>query len=289
MLPFHEGLITALAAIDLACSGYAKEQIKRIAAIPLPIDDKAREALYQIVAEIYCTLGAVQVADVVDSRPILAHEPGTGGKNPEFESKHKGIWYAVEVKSPSLIAFRSTRTSNDIQLTTRLPNGLFEDKSKTLPRDNPVKDFLISAEAKFLEYSEQRSDAVRILTIVWDDYCHEAIAALMSPVSGLLTENSFLRSTSGGAAKFPTIDGIVVCRYQHWISMAFSNVPLLDPAFGPLSFMKYHVDDPPKAFIQNPDGRKVPPEIVQALNARPVAECKGAEYSPIEMIFWLNK
>lgn len=166
---------------------------------------------------------------------------------------------------------------------------MLEKEPKTLPRDNPVKDFLISANAKFAEYSAIRPDALRILTIVWDDYCHEAIAALTSPVSGLLTQNSFFRTSDGDKVPFPYVDGIVVCRYQHWIVRGFgNNLPLLDPGYGPVIFMQYHVPEPPKAFIQNPEGRKVSEEIVHALNARPVDDCEGAEYRPLEMIFWTD-
>jgi hypothetical protein len=290
ILDFHAGLIAALVTIDRASPGYAAEQIVRIGSIPLPIDDTARESLYQILGEIYCTAGAVEVADRSEEGVYFKHEPAVaGGKNPECESRHRGHWYAVEVKTPSLISFRRTRTDKDIQLTTRLPREMLEKEPKTLPRDNPVKDFMISANAKFAAYSTIRPDALRILTIVWDDYCHEAIAALTSPVSGLLTDNSFFRAADGARIPFPYVDGIVVCRYQHWIVRAFGNhMPLLDPGFGPVLFMQYHVPEPPKAFIQNPDGRKVPEEIVQALNARPVDECDGAEYRPIEMIFWTD-
>jgi hypothetical protein len=290
IVDFHAGLIAALVTIDRVSPGYAVEQISRIAYIPTPINDTARESLYQIVAEIYCTFGAVEVADHSGSTVHFKHEPAIAkGKNPEFESRSRGHWYSVEVKTPSLIAFRRVRTDKDVQITTRLPRDIFAQEPKTLPRDNPVKDFLISANAKFEQYSQIRPDAFRILTIVWDDFAHEAIAALTSPVSGLLTSNSFFRLSDGTSVKFPFIDGIVVCRYQHWILRAFSNAePMLDPRFGPVIFMQYHVPQPPKAFIQNPDGRLIPKEIVQALNARPVEYCEGSEYRPVELIFWMD-
>jgi hypothetical protein len=290
ILDFHAGLVAALVTIEKAWPGYTSEQVKRIASIPLPIDDRARESLYQILAEIYCTAGAVEVSDYDNAGVKFKHEPSAGGKgkNPEFESRNQGIWYAVEVKSPALIAFRKSRTANDIQLTTRLPKEILAEKQKTLPRDNPVKDFLLSANAKFEEYSRIRPDAFRILTIVWDDYCHEAIAALTSPVSGLLTEKSFFRDNTDVAVIFPYVDGIVVCPYQHWIAHAFRNNPMVDPRFGPIVFMQYRVPEPPKAFIQNPLGREVPQSLIEALNARPVGECQGAEYRPAEMILWWN-
>lgn len=287
-LPFLDGLITSLQIIEGAAPGYAAMQIKRLAEIPLPIDDKARESLYQILGEIYCTRGAAQKADILGGKALLTIEPGTGGKNPEFESCSDSKWYAVEVKTPALIAHRRTRTSQDFQLTTRLPRETFQDKETTLPRDNPVKDFLISADSKFAIYRLQREHAFRILTIVWDDYLHEAVAALISPVSGLLTANSFHRDKDGKPILFPNIDGVVLCRYQHWIVRAFRNDPMDDPVYGPVVFLDYHEPEPPKAFIQNPNGRTVPDEVLSFLNARPIAQCKGAEYRPAEMIMWFN-
>jgi hypothetical protein len=287
-----KGLISAFEIIEEAAPGYAAMQISRIARVPLPIDDRAREALYQILGEIYCTRGAVESADREGRKAIISIEPGAGVagvKNPEFEARSRSIWYAVEVKTPSLIVYRRERTQKDLQLTTRLPREMFESKEKTLPRDNPVKDFLISADAKFNIYRSHREDAFRILTIVWDDYSHEAVAALVSPVSGLLTSNSFYRDPSGSPIPFPHIDGIVLCRYQHWIARAFANdAPLRDPRYGSVDFLHYQAEEPAKAFFQNPSGRAVPPELLTSLNARPIAECEGAEYRPVEMIMWFD-
>ena len=289
MLPFHQGLISALQAIEEAASGYAAMQTSRIAQIPLPIDDNARERLYQILGEIYCASGAAETADRITGKTALAIEPGSGGMAPEFESCSKSMWYAVEVKTPALIKHRRVRTERDLQLTTRLPPEFFtKGEKQTLPRDNPVKDFLVSADAKFAAYRVQREGAFRILTIVWDDYSHEAVAALISPVSGLLTPNSFYRDESGQAISFQNVDGIVLCRYQHWIVRAFRNDTLQDPRYGSIEFLKYRVPEPPKAFIQNPTGRAVPPALLDSLNARPIDECAGAEYSPVELIMWFD-
>ena len=41
-LPFLDGLLTSLQIIEGAAPGYATMQIKRLAEIPLPIDDNAR-------------------------------------------------------------------------------------------------------------------------------------------------------------------------------------------------------------------------------------------------------
>ena len=46
-----------------------------------------------------------------------------------------------------------------------------EGEATTLPRDDPVKDFLVSANAKFEHF--KKADApnfVGVLVIVWDDF-----------------------------------------------------------------------------------------------------------------------
>jgi hypothetical protein len=66
-----------------------------------------------------------------------------------------------------------------------------------------VKDFLVSAEAKFTIFEGHRPNSLRLLFIIWDDFCNEPISALLSPVSGLLTEQSFHRGADGAPARTP--------------------------------------------------------------------------------------
>jgi hypothetical protein len=283
---FINGLTKALLAIDEASPGYAKDRIERISAIK-GLGDTALETLYQIMAEIYCAAGAVAVADRdAAESAIFKDEPraAAGGKNPEFSSQFHSIKYAVEVKSPSLIQYRKNRATKDVQLTTRIPhsNTIFPDS--TLPRDNPVKDFVVSANAKFEEFARV-DDGFRILTIVWDGYMNEVVAALTSKVSGLFTDRSFHRGSDGKRFSYPFLDGVVVCDYQLTIAYAFLNK--IDLTF-PAEFMKYHVQVPPKAFILCPDGRPVPEELLTALGATPLEFCHGTEYQPIEMIQWFD-
>src|SRR5690606_31386323 len=106
----------------------------------------------------------------------------------EFESQTREVKYAVEVKTPRLIAHRNTMATKSWQLSARIPlKDILPVDQTTLPRDNPVKDFLESASAKFAEYKTCNPSAYRILTIVWDDYIYEPVTALLHPESGLLT------------------------------------------------------------------------------------------------------
>jgi hypothetical protein len=225
VLPFMRGLLEQLLHIELASPGYSIRCIQKISGIP-GITDASREALYQIIGEIYCAGGAVEVADrETNGAMAFINEPfaQTGLKNPEFESQYAGLRYAVEVKTPSLIHHRRQRATNPIQINTRLPRGVFAEETRTFPRDNPVKDFLISADEKFAAYRAEKPDPFRILSIVWDNFVNEPIAALTSPVSGLFTDQSFHRQSSGDREAYANLDGVVIIPYQHQILNTFAN------------------------------------------------------------------
>ncbi len=284
VLPFTFGLCRTFAEIDSATPGYAAEMLSRLAAID-GTGEAQHEAVLQILAEVYVTQGVVAAASQEDAAPQIGHEPGPRGKkNPECEAFIAGMWCAIEVKAPKLIAHSRLRSTNPWQVTARVPRAITKDFQLTQPRDNPVKDFLVSAEAKFTVYEAHRSNVLRLLFIIWDDFCNEPITALLSPVSGLLTERSFHRSSSDAAVTYPHIDGIAVIRHQHQLIRATLCEPLFD---GVGDALRYHHDGfPPKAFIQVPGGREAPREVLDALNLTPLAEYLGAEYIPGEIVMW---
>lgn len=287
VMPFLECLVRTLAEIDSSIPGYAAEMIDRLAQIK-GTGEAQYEALLQILAEIYVMQGVVEAAHRNEAgRALVTHEPGLSGqKNPECEALIAGRWCALEVKTPKLIEHGRLRATNPWQVTARLPSKTTKELQKTLPRDNPVKDFLISANAKFLAYEAYRGDAFRILVIIWDDFCNEPITALISPVSGLLTQKSFYRDSLGNAVTYPNIDGVIVVRHQHQIIRSTRGEPLVDNV---TDAMRYRHDQfPPKAFIPVPMGRIIPNEVLNALNAVPCQELMGAEYQPGELIMWIN-
>jgi hypothetical protein len=286
VLPFLNGLSLVLAAIDTVTPGYASEMLDRIAGIS-GTGEAQYEAVLQVLAEVYVTGGAAAVADRDDEAVHFLHEPGASGKkNPEFEVRILGRWCAIEVKTPKLIQHGRIRAARNWQFGVRLPEEFVEGKEATLPRDNPVKDFLISAEAKFGQYELYRPGALRILVIVWDDYCNEPIAALKSPVSGLLTENSFHRGPDDSPVRYPHLDGIIVVRHQHQIIRATRCEPLVDGVGDAMAYR--HDAFPPKAFIEADGGRVISGEILHRLNAVPLHACLGAEYQPVEVIMWMG-
>jgi hypothetical protein len=98
----------------------------------------------------------------------------------------------------------------------------------TYPRDNPVKDFLVSANQKFQGFKEESPDFVGILVVVWDDFVNEIVSALKHPQSGLLTENSYAKDDRGAILKYPYIDGVVVIRHLTYFVEAMAGRDLPD-------------------------------------------------------------
>lgn len=282
--PFLSELVGVIAEIDSAMPGYADEMLGRLAGIK-GVGVEKYEALLQNLAEIYVTQGVVEAAERKGISIQVAHEPGPRGKkNPECEAYIAGHWCALEVKTPKLIEHAHARATNAWQVTSRLPPGTTTELKPTLPRDNPVKDFLVSAEAKFIVYEKHRPGALRLLVVVWDDFCYEPIAALINPASGLLTANSFHRDSNGTAVTYSHVDGIIVIRHQHQLRRATREEPLIDDVHAAMRYR--HEAFPPKAFIAVPGGRVVPVAVIKALNAVPLEECAGAEYHPTDLIMW---
>jgi hypothetical protein len=286
LLPFTKGLLRVVGFVESSSPGYAAEMLERIAAVQ-GIGESQYEALLAILAEIYVTGGLLEQADHQGGKPLFVHEPGPKGKKtPEFEVCVSGYWFAIEVKTPGLIQHRRLRSMNSYQAGVRLPKEVVVSMNPMRPKDSPVKNFLVSAEEKFAVYEAHRNGAFRLLVIVWDDFCNEPIAALTSPVAGLLTAQSFSRDNDDNPVRYPHVDGVIVIRYQHQIIRATQCRPLIDGATEPLLYR--HEGFPPKAFIEVPGGRSVPDKLLEALNATPLSACLGAEYQPLEMIKWMD-
>ena len=281
--PFVASLISALHQVEVASPGFAPQVIQRIASIR-GIGEEPYEAIIQVLSEVYVACGAVHVADSEAGSPLFAPEPGSAGaKNPEYEVRISGHWLAVEVKSPRLIDYSRRRAATEMQITARLPKPV-QLGEPLLPRDNPVKDFLVSAQSKFAAYREYRSEAFNLLAVVWDDFVQEPIAALLNPNSGLFTEKSFCRTTSDQPERFDLVDGVILMRHQHQLIRATREEPLLD---GQAPFVFHGPPFPPKALVRNPNGRPLPDVVCAALGIEHHDALPGAEYCPPDLIFWL--
>lgn len=159
----------------------------------------------------------------------------------------------------------------------------------TLPRDNPVKDFLVSADGKFAAFHADDSDFYGVLAIVWDDFIYEPITALLHPSSGLLTENSFARDAHGDPMRFPNVDAILLISHLQWLKRALGEGhPDVAFAMSDQAFRWDFDATRPVAIVDTPDGRPIPEEIRKLLGVRPLDAIHGAEYRPSDMVHWIN-
>jgi len=221
------------------------------------------------------------------------HEPAVNarGKRPELKVNTPTNEYLFEVKTPSLTEHIRQRGENNLQIPGRtLPREIVENlrdgRPITLPRDNPVKDFLIDAEAKFAEFKAENV-STSILIIVWDDHIYEPITSLINEASGLLTPNSFHRTVENVAIEFHNIDAIVLVRHLLYFQNAAAQRPLLERRdafdFGDENAL-------PNVFIPLLNGADVPEAIKGFLRAFPLDHPfiqNAAEYRPQELVIWI--
>ena len=185
------------------------------------------------------------------------------------------------------------RSSNSLQFHARIfPKDITEkfpgaDGGVTSPRDNPVKDFLVSAEEKFAPFKQENNNFSSILVIVWDEYVHEPIASLIHPFSGLFTSNSFAQNANGEALRFPNVDGVVIIGHLHQLIRATRDEPLIPPCCHPLDYGQDE-DFPMKVFIANPHGATVPDILLKCLQAHSPSLDDESEYAPRDWTWRFN-
>lgn len=276
----------ALALVDARMPGYAEEQLRRLEALG------GRERNLGDYRQILAWYSELLVLQQLALHPwpsgvSFAMEPVAGGTkaNPEVVIELAGVGrVGVEVKAPDLLDFGAARTGQTFQLNARGgdPDALGE--AVTLPRDNPVKDFLVSADKKFAGFRASDEAFRSILVIVWDDFVNEPLTALLAPGSGLFTSNSF-HQLGGMPVTYPNLDAVVLVRHQHQFRRGLANDPLVD---GRRDLLDYGTADafPFPALIMNPSGKPVPEAFIDALHAVSVHELTGAEYGPGETVMW---
>lgn len=287
--PFIVMLCDALLEIEQASPGYAEEMIGRIGRYTGQ-DLNTAQQIYQVFAEILIIRRAVQIADNENGSPYLIHEPGAKQDmpNPEIRSRVDGINYAIEVKTPHLIE-HSLKRHTELQLTSRLPLRRLTDGIDVInPLDTKMKSYLDDTKRKYEAYVKnvEYQDDVRLLFVVWDDYIHEPIAALLSSLSGLFTEKTFVRTKKGEAEPYAIIDGVFIVRHLHQFQRGIHGIELANEFKHAFEF---YVDRNPfaPAFIQNPNGRKVPEIIREAFDGIPPDALNFvSEYQLIDWVDW---
>lgn len=153
----------------------------------------------------------------------------------------------------------------------------------TLPKDNPIKDFLLSAQDKFSSFSKQKK-VISILVVVWDSHMYEATAPLVNQFNGLLTENNWF-----GIEKIKDVDGVIVVNKMD----AIINSLMSNHVTGIHRNIEIKKGDMPNVFVANVRGKKVPEFIISAFNSFDASHIKpedwiGADYAPLDMVMWFH-
>lgn len=289
--PFARAIIDALVVCDAAMPGYAEAFIGKLASVRGKEKFTPHyEQLMQMVAELHVVTQMVRFDWPGGAHFRMEPTPEGSQKNPEITIDHQGITYGIEVKAPSLLAHIKARNDNSTQLPGRMPSEMVEQvkregEAMTLPRDNPVKDFLVSADAKFEHFKEADANFIGVLVIVWDDFIYEPISSLISESAGLLTPNSYFKDSKGVAKNFDHVDGVFLIRKLHQFAREAGDQPLID---GCSDIMDYGQEGvfPFKVFIQNANGVAVPEILQRCLQGLRPAREMGAEYTPKDLVWW---
>lgn len=291
--PFARSFIEACIDCEMRLPGLGKQLIRDIGAIGgIERHEPHYDQLMQKLAEVLVLRQLLFLPWPAGT--TFQHEPALAprGKRPELRVVTPESSYLFEVKTPSLTPHARNRAANGLQAPVRMfdramLDGLAQDGGLTLPRDNPIKDFLVDAEQKFGPFKDA-GPTTSILVIVWDDHIFEAITVLTQEQCGLLTPNSYLKGVDGEAVTFNKIDAVVLVRHLMYFRNAAAEARLVERAhafdFGDETAL-------PNVFIPVPSGTDVPAFIRDGLRAKPLDDPllqNAAEYRPVEMVFWLN-
>lgn len=287
--PVCEALITAVLDCDAQIAGLGRDFIDRVAAAGGRDRNEADyQTMLQVFAEVLCLRQAFSC--LWPGLPEFEYEPvGRNGKRPELGVQCDGKRYLLEVKAPSLLAHQRARSQNGLQVPGRgISREMAQQMARgpvTLPRDNPIKDFLISAEAKFASFPEV--PGANVLIIVWDDHIYEPLTVLTNEKSGLLTSNSYYRDGRGTPITFPHIDGVIAIRHLNYFQEGLAERPLPDRKglfdFGQPGTL-------PNVFFPTPWGREVPDCLLagfRAVDYRDDWLKRAAEYNCIDIVLWI--
>lgn len=278
--PFFFELVTALGIIDVRMPEAAIRIIDRIGAIGgenRNQDDY--DQLYQILAEVNVLLKIC--AFPWDQSAVFEYEPVIvgGGSNPEMVVTVNGRALAIEVKAPIVRHYRNNMPAG-LQATARVydPNS---GAIAALPRDNPIKDALASADKKFADMRTQRQNVVSVLAIVWDAAMHEPISSLVHEASGLFTPNTF----DPEKRVFADVDAVVILPHARQLIEGPGNRRFID-ATGAFSWVEF----PFRPYLLNPNSPRqdVTTELNEIFESRDQRGILGAEYAAVDGVLWID-
>lgn len=288
--PLAKSIVEMIIEVENIIPKTGLDYIKKIASINnKPNNIKHYQQILQILAELIIIHKAVTFHWAQKS--FFLYEPRAGGspKNPELTITTDTLSIGLEVKAPEFVTKHNERATKQLQIPSRSYLFTVCDKEKTmLPRDNALKDFLISADKKFEAFKKNNPHFYSVLVVVWDDFIFEPISALSSPQSGLFTENSFALDKQGNVLKFTNLDCVIVTRHLLNIVRGTRNESPTDLLRHPLDYGR-HNEIPFKVIIQNPwSNLTTPIEIIDCFQVHKPGPELGAEYLPSDFISWTS-
>ena len=217
-----------------------------------------------------------------------------GKANPEFMLEGPKWRVLVEVKCPSLHEYEIKNRMAAQQLAARLPGvkdimSKISDTELALPLDNKLKDFLVSAEKKFVSFQEVAVPTYGLLVVCWTERMFEAVSPLSNERCGLLTSASFYRK-EGKVVLFPHVSGVITTQQQSFLHHALAGYRPSHLA-SDLDYGSYWKPNTPANPVLSPNEfakTQLPDEIIIALEAVMVGEHLDPIASPMDYVMWLQ-
>ncbi|NKM12098.1 hypothetical protein GFL85_13825 [Rhizobium laguerreae] len=291
--PFARGILSSCASINRKTDGIGTELLEELVGIGgRDRDERQYEQLLQKLSEILVIERVVNCP--WPEGTTFRHEPAAirNGPRPELLVSWPEGRLVMEVKTPALLNHVRARGANGVQLAYR--GGIPLDAAReiaegevTLPRDNPILDFLRDGERKFAAFREDCSTS-SLLVIVWDDHIYEPISTLVNAGSGLLTPNSFAQQADGTAEAFPNVDNVILVRHLNYFVSGSREEALMDRE-NAMDFGNEHAL--PNVLCEGHGGRPIPTFVLDVLRAYPHDDPglrMFAEYNPQDMVFWIG-
>lgn len=291
LTPFGQHLLAALVDCEERVPQLGYRFVKELHAVkyvPTALDPAAWKARFEELVQKFAEILVARALCTIDwpAGTVIEFEPlnKSNGKRPEFSVRTPERLWLFEVKCPSFIAHQQNRAVNPHQLPIR---GFMRDaphmagETVTLPRDNTIKDFLVSAQQKFAGFDTV--DVTGILVIVWDLNMYEAISVLMHPQAGLLTENSWFK-VNDATVTFPEVDGVIVLnRLEQLKQGAQERIDHIDP------FELGGPDALPSTWCPNLGVNDLDAKIAAGFDAfRHEGAGIAADYSIMDYVMWFE-
>lgn len=280
----------ACASIDRRAPGIGTELLKELCSIG---GKNRHEPHYEMLLQKLAEILVIERVVNFDWPPgtTFQHEPTAvpNGPRPELLVTYEGGRLVVEVKTPSLLNHMRQRQEKSTQLAYRSAFGkqLAErtDGDVTLPRDNPILDFLKDSERKFREFRTEPK-TTSLLVIVWDDFIYEPISVLANQFTGLLTPQTFAKDPDGNPLTFPNVDAVIALRHLHNIvadtrdQVSHMHRTAMDLGHGEL----------PHVLFRRENARPLPEGLAEHLRAFPYDDPRltmFAEYNVQDSVHWI--